>query len=43
MSIFVIVASFGFSILVLALFGLLPLIMFEKDSQGDYPNAKTED
>lgn len=42
MSIFVIVASFAFATLILALFGLLPLIMFEKDSQGDYPITKSE-
>jgi hypothetical protein len=42
MSIFVIVASFGFATLILALFGLLPLIVFEKDSQDKYPNAKSE-
>ncbi len=42
MNILAIVASFGFAILLLALFGLLPLIMFEKDNQDDYPIAKSD-
>jgi hypothetical protein len=42
MDLFVIVASFGFGVLMLALFGLLPLIIFEKDDQGKYENAKSE-
>lgn len=42
MTVFAIVAAFGFSVLVLALFGLLPLILFEKDDQGKYENAKSE-